>query len=72
MFLYFVQNDILNSVLLNPDWNLDIGLLVKTNEDLRKFLTYLREKFEELIEINDIYFIPEITKENIAPDILFE
>jgi len=56
----------------NPEWDLDIGILVKNSKKLREFLVELKNLFGSNMEINDVYLVPEITKENIAPDILFE
>lgn len=56
----------------NPNWDLDLGLLVKDTKELRRFLVDIREKFGESIEINEIFLVPEAIKENIAPDVLFE
>jgi len=55
----------------NPNWDLDIGILVKDTKELRKFLNDIREDFGDSIEINEIFLVPEAIKENIAPDILF-
>lgn len=56
----------------NSNWDLDIGLFVKGSKELREFLINLKNIFGDYIEIHDVYLIPEATKENIAPDILFE
>lgn len=56
----------------NPNWDLDIGLLIKDSKELREFLINLKNLFGNYLEINDIFLIPEAIKENIAPDILFE
>ena len=56
----------------NPEWDLDIGLLVKNSKELREFLIELKNLFGNYMEINDIYLVPEATKENIAPDVLFQ
>lgn len=56
----------------NPEWDLDIGLLVKNSKELREFLIELKNLFGNYTEINDIYLIPEATKENIAPEAIFK
>ncbi len=56
----------------NPNWDLDIGLLIKNSKELREFLIEIKNSFGENMEIHDIYLVPEATKENIAPDIIFE
>ncbi|MDA3836043.1 MAG: winged helix-turn-helix transcriptional regulator [Nanoarchaeota archaeon] len=56
----------------NPNWDLDLGLLVRGTKELREFLTDIRERFGESIEINEIFLVPEAIKENILPDIVFE
>ncbi len=56
----------------NPNWDLDVGLLVKTSKEIREFLTKLKEYFGSVIEIHDLYLISEATKENILPDVVFQ
>jgi len=56
----------------NPKWDLDIGLLIRNPNELREFLIELKDLFGNYIEINDLYLIPEATKENIVPDIIFQ
>lgn len=56
----------------NPNWDLDIGLLIKNSKELREFLIEIKDKFGEYMEINDVYLIPEAIKENILPDAVFE
>lgn len=56
----------------NPNWDLDLGILVRDTKELRKFLTDIRESFGELIEINEIFLVPEAIKENIAPNVMFD
>lgn len=55
----------------NPDWDLDIGLLIKDSKELRGFLIEIKDKFGEDIEVNDVFLTPEAIKENILPDIVF-
>lgn len=55
----------------NENWDLDIGLIVKDSEELRKFIIKLREKFED-IKIYDIYIILEESKGNYAPKGVFK
>ena len=56
----------------NENWDLYIGLIVRNSEELRELLIKLREYFGEKIEIHDLYIVPEETKENILPDVVFE
>ncbi len=56
----------------NPNWDLDIGLLIKNSKELREFLIKIKDKFGEYIEINDIFLIPEAIKENILPEGVFK
>ncbi len=56
----------------NPNWDLDLGLLVHDTAELREFLTNVREKFGESVEINEIFLVPEAIKENILPDVVFQ
>ena len=55
----------------NPNWDLDIGLLIKNSKELRDFLIEIKNKFGENMEINDIFLIPEAIKENITPNVVF-
>ena len=56
----------------NPDWDLDIGLVVKNSLELREFLIEIKNVFEENMEIHDVFLIPYAIKENIAPEGIFD
>ncbi len=56
----------------NPEWDLDIGLLIRNQKELREFLIELKNLFGNQIEIHDLYFILEATKENILPSGVFK
>lgn len=64
--IYFYEH------LGNENWDLDIGVLVKNSLELREFILELREKFGEIIKINDIYIIVEEFKGNYAPAGVFK
>ena len=55
----------------NPNWNIDVGLLVQSSKELREFLIELKNLFGDYTEINDIYLLPETIKDNILPEGVF-
>lgn len=64
--IYFYEH------LGNENWDLDIGVLAKSSEELREFILELREKFGEFIKINDLYIIVEESKGNYVPEGVFK
>ena len=56
----------------HENWDLDIGVIVKSSSDLREFILELREKFGDIIKIYDMYIIIEETKGNYAPGGVFK
>ncbi len=55
----------------NENWDLDVGVIVQDSLELRDFILELREKFGNIIKINDIYSIIEESKGNYAPEGVF-
>lgn len=56
----------------NENWNLDVGIYVKSNIDIRSFLIKLKEDFGSQIKFYDMYIITEVIKDNVAPVGLFQ
>lgn len=55
----------------HESWNFDVGVIVKDSLMLRDFLLELREKFCDVIKLNDTYILMEELKGNYAPKGLF-
>ncbi|MCX6750636.1 MAG: winged helix-turn-helix transcriptional regulator [Candidatus Pacearchaeota archaeon] len=55
----------------NSNWDMDIGILTKSSDELRNFIIRLKESFPE-IKINDLYLTNEIFKDNSAPEGIFK
>lgn len=55
----------------NENWDLDVGVIVKDSLELREFILEMKEKFGNIIKINDIYSIIEESKGNYAPEGVF-
>jgi DNA-binding Lrp family transcriptional regulator len=53
------------------NWDLDIGVIVRSSNDLRLFLLELKELFGEYLKLHDMYMIPDIIKDNIPAQVLF-
>ena len=49
------------------NWDMDIGVIVKSSEELRNFIIEIKNSFGELIKIHDMYLILEETKADITP-----
>ncbi len=54
------------------NWDIDIGVIVKSSAEFREFMIELKDSFGELIKIHDMYLIPEETKGDIAPEGIFK
>lgn len=53
------------------NWDMDVGVIVKSSGEFRNFMIELKDNFGELIKIHDMYLIPEETKGDIAPEGVF-
>jgi Lrp/AsnC family leucine-responsive transcriptional regulator len=53
-------------------WDFDIGILVKDSLELREFINELRDKFSDIIKINDFFLLLEEISDNSLPKIVFE
>jgi Lrp/AsnC family transcriptional regulator, regulator for asnA, asnC and gidA len=75
-FLTFLRSHkqvwFLYNYLGHEQWDVDIGLFVKSSKDIRKFIIELKELFGEHIQLHDMYIIADVTKDNVAPAGLFE
>jgi len=56
----------------NENWDIDIGIIVQSSEELREFIVKFREKFPEFVKIHDVYIVLDTLKENILPEKVFE
>jgi DNA-binding Lrp family transcriptional regulator len=54
------------------NWDMDVGVIVKSSQEFREFMIELKDSFGELIKINDMYLIVEETKADIAPEGVFK
>ncbi|MGV8141923.1 MAG: Lrp/AsnC family transcriptional regulator [Candidatus Woesearchaeota archaeon] len=54
------------------NWDMDIGVIVKSSLEFRNFMIELKDNFPEIIKINDMYLIVEETKADIAPEGVFK
>lgn len=54
------------------NWDIDIGMIVKNIEDLRKLIIDIKKEFGEFIKIYDIFMNPKMIKDNVAPVGIFE
>jgi len=54
------------------NWDMDVGVIVKSSVEFRNFMIELKDSFGELIKINDMYLIVEETKGDIAPEGVFK
>lgn len=74
-FLSFLRDHkqvwFLYNYLGHEQWDVDIGLFVKSSKDIRKFIIELKELFGEHIQLHDMYIIADVTKDNVAPKGLF-
>lgn len=56
----------------NENWDIDAGIFVKNNLELRDFILEIREKFYDTTKINDTYIVVEESKPNQIPKGVFE
>jgi len=54
------------------NWDMDVGVIVKSSAEFREFMIELKDSFGELIKINDMYLIVEETKGDITPEGVFK
>ena len=54
------------------NWNMDVGVIVKSSLEFRNFMIELKDGFGELIKIYDMYLITEETKGDITPQGVFK
>lgn len=55
----------------NENWDIDIGIIVQSSEELREFILKFREKFPEFVKIHDVYIVLDTLKENVLPERVF-
>jgi len=53
------------------NWDIDIGVIVKSSKEFREFMIELKNSFGELIKIHDMYLILENVKDDYAPEGVF-
>lgn len=56
----------------NENWDIDIGIIVKSSEELRDFILKFRQKFPEFVKIHDVYIVLDTLKENVLPEKVFK
>jgi Lrp/AsnC family leucine-responsive transcriptional regulator len=75
-FLAYIKNHLIAMFyythLGQENWDMDIGVIVKSSGEFREFMIELKDNFSELIKINDMYLIVEETKADIAPEGVFK
>jgi len=70
-FLAYIKN---NPIVMfyythlgQENWDIDVGVIVKSSKEFRDFMIELKNNFGEIIKIHDMYLIVEETKADIAP-----
>ena len=56
----------------NENWDIDVGVIAKDPEELRKFIVEFKDKLSDFVKIHDVYIVLEVTKENILPEGVFD
>ncbi len=54
------------------NWDLDIGLIAKTPQELRNVIIDIKKDFGDIITIHNIVINPSLVKDDVAPDGIFE
>ncbi len=52
----------------HENWDIDLGIIAKNTEELKEILIEIKQKFGEEIQIQNMYAVSNLLKDNIVPE----